>query len=169
MVAPLGEHLGRDRALCALGGHDEHRCEVDEDARAAEQRQDDDPEPEDGRVEVEVAPEAAADAGDPFVVRAALETLDRGGMCDVFAHVSRVPARRRGLSGITLVRPSTLLSTVMAEKLIAENRRARHDYQLLDRFEAGLVLTGHRGQVAARRAARRSRRPTRTFATARRG
>ncbi len=30
----------------------------------------------------------------------------------------------------------------MAEKLIAENRRARHDYELLDRFEAGLVLTG---------------------------
>jgi SsrA-binding protein len=27
-------------------------------------------------------------------------------------------------------------------KLIAENRRARHDYHLLDRFEAGLVLTG---------------------------
>jgi len=30
----------------------------------------------------------------------------------------------------------------MAEKLIADNRRARHDYNLLDRFEAGLVLTG---------------------------
>ncbi|HZT91702.1 MAG TPA: SsrA-binding protein SmpB [Gaiellaceae bacterium] len=30
----------------------------------------------------------------------------------------------------------------MAEKLIAENRRARHDYQLLERHEAGLVLTG---------------------------
>ena len=28
------------------------------------------------------------------------------------------------------------------EKLIAENRRARHDYHLLDRYEAGLVLTG---------------------------
>ena len=27
-------------------------------------------------------------------------------------------------------------------KLIAENRRAGHDYHLLDRFEAGLVLTG---------------------------
>jgi SsrA-binding protein len=27
-------------------------------------------------------------------------------------------------------------------KLIAENRRARHDYHLLDRFEAGLALTG---------------------------
>jgi SsrA-binding protein len=30
----------------------------------------------------------------------------------------------------------------MAEKLIAENRRARHDYHLLERYEAGLVLTG---------------------------
>src|SRR5947209_3511536 len=30
----------------------------------------------------------------------------------------------------------------MAEKLIAENRKARHDFHLLDRFEAGLVLTG---------------------------
>jgi SsrA-binding protein len=30
----------------------------------------------------------------------------------------------------------------MAEKLIAENRRARHDYHLVDRVEAGLVLTG---------------------------
>jgi SsrA-binding protein len=28
------------------------------------------------------------------------------------------------------------------EKTIAENRRARHEYQLLDRFEAGIVLTG---------------------------
>jgi len=28
------------------------------------------------------------------------------------------------------------------EKLIADNRRARHDYHLLDRFEGGLVLTG---------------------------
>jgi SsrA-binding protein len=27
-------------------------------------------------------------------------------------------------------------------KLIADNRRARHDYVLLERFEAGLVLTG---------------------------
>jgi SsrA-binding protein len=28
------------------------------------------------------------------------------------------------------------------DKLIVENRRARHDYELLERFEAGLVLTG---------------------------
>jgi SsrA-binding protein len=30
----------------------------------------------------------------------------------------------------------------MAVKLIAENRKARHDYELLERYEAGLVLTG---------------------------
>jgi SsrA-binding protein len=30
----------------------------------------------------------------------------------------------------------------VAEKLIADNRKARHDYQLLDRYEAGIVLTG---------------------------
>ena len=29
-----------------------------------------------------------------------------------------------------------------AAKLIAENRRARHDYHLLDRLEAGIELTG---------------------------
>ena len=29
-----------------------------------------------------------------------------------------------------------------AEKLIVDNRRARHDYQLLDRVEAGIQLTG---------------------------
>ena len=40
----------------------------------------------------------------------------------------------------------------MAEKLIVENRRARHEYQLLDRVEAGLVLTGTEVEVAARRA-----------------
>jgi SsrA-binding protein len=28
------------------------------------------------------------------------------------------------------------------EKLIVDNRRARHDYQLLERFEAGLALRG---------------------------
>ena len=30
----------------------------------------------------------------------------------------------------------------LGTKLVAENRRARHDYHLLDRYEAGLVLTG---------------------------
>jgi SsrA-binding protein len=30
----------------------------------------------------------------------------------------------------------------VGEKLITDNRKARHDYELLDRFEAGIVLTG---------------------------
>ena len=30
----------------------------------------------------------------------------------------------------------------MADKLIVDNRRARHDYHLLERVEAGVVLTG---------------------------
>jgi SsrA-binding protein len=29
-----------------------------------------------------------------------------------------------------------------AEKTVASNRRARHDYEILERFEAGIVLTG---------------------------
>ena len=43
-------------------------------------------------------------------------------------------------------------------KLIADNRRARHDYHLLERFEAGLVLTGtevkslRQGQATLQRA-----------------
>jgi len=30
----------------------------------------------------------------------------------------------------------------VAEKIVAENRKARHEYHLLERYEAGLVLTG---------------------------
>jgi SsrA-binding protein len=34
------------------------------------------------------------------------------------------------------------MAKAKGEKLIADNRRARQDYHLLDRFEAGVVLTG---------------------------
>ncbi|MDX6399169.1 MAG: SsrA-binding protein [Gaiellaceae bacterium] len=34
------------------------------------------------------------------------------------------------------------MAKALGTKLIAENRRARHDYELLDRVEAGIVLTG---------------------------
>ena len=43
----------------------------------------------------------------------------------------------------------------MAEKLIVDNRRARHDYHLLARVEAGLVLTGT--EVKSLRAGRATR------------
>ncbi|MBE7519117.1 MAG: SsrA-binding protein SmpB [Thermoflexaceae bacterium] len=32
--------------------------------------------------------------------------------------------------------------TSMSDSTIAQNRRARHDYDILERFEAGIVLTG---------------------------
>ncbi len=34
------------------------------------------------------------------------------------------------------------MARAKGEKLIVDNRRARHEYQLLDRVEAGMVLTG---------------------------
>ena len=34
------------------------------------------------------------------------------------------------------------MAKAQGEKLIVDNRRARHDYHLLERVEAGLVLTG---------------------------
>ena len=63
-LAAFGEHLGGDRLLATLDRDDEHGGQVDEDPGAAEQRQDDEAEAEDGRVEVEVPTEAAGDAGD---------------------------------------------------------------------------------------------------------
>ena len=47
---------------------------------------------------------------------------------------------------------------IVAEKLISENRRARHEYHFLERVEAGLVLSGsevkslRRGQAVLQRA-----------------
>src|SRR6478672_11953935 len=51
----------------------------------------------------------------------------------------RPPTPIRNDPGPTL---NATLGAGMAEKTIAENRRARHDYHLLERFEAGMVLTG---------------------------
>jgi SsrA-binding protein len=41
-----------------------------------------------------------------------------------------------------------------AERTVASNRRARHDYAILERFEAGIALTG--GEVKSLRAGRAS-------------
>ena len=59
VVAPLGEDLLGDRLVLALGRDDEDGGEVDEDPGAAEEGQDDEAEPEEGRVQVEVAAETA--------------------------------------------------------------------------------------------------------------
>ena len=57
----------------------------------------------------------------------------------------------------------------MAQKVVATNRSARHDYTIEDTYEAGLVLDRHRGEVAARRAARRSSTATPSSTAARPG
>ena len=126
-------------SLLALVGDDERRGEVDQDSRAAEQREHDEPDAVEHRVHVEVAAEAAADAGDHPVRAAAAQLL----VCERLCHGSSVP-RAVGRASIRHAPDPTLQSTLMAagQKLIADNRRARHDYELLDRFEAGIVLTG---------------------------
>ena len=48
----------------------------------------------------------------------------------------------RRLAGHHGARLGRTYNPAMAEKLIVDNRKARHDFHLLDRFEAGVVLTG---------------------------
>src|SRR5829696_6705598 len=67
-------------------------------------------------------------------------------------------AYRIGGIDATIVATMPGMSNSRGEKLVAENRRARHDYHLLERFEAGLVLTGtevkslRQGQATLQRA-----------------
>jgi SsrA-binding protein len=56
------------------------------------------------------------------------------------ASAGRLPGSRRRPASARGCPPR--LVGVAGEKLIVDNRRARHDYALLERFEAGLVLTG---------------------------
>ncbi len=41
-----------------------------------------------------------------------------------------------------MAKPSAKTKPNAATKLVSENRRARHHYELFDRFEAGIALTG---------------------------
>ena len=63
-VAAVAQRSRGEGILLPLVGHDERRCQVDQDPRAAEQREDDEADAVDGRMDVEVAREPAADAGE---------------------------------------------------------------------------------------------------------
>ena len=108
-VSAVAECRGDDRVLLPLVGHDERRGGVDEDARAAQEGEDDEADAEDGGVDLEVACEAAADAGNHAVRATALQAADLGDLGDiggVCVHVSRMTAgARRRPSGMTLSRP----------------------------------------------------------------
>ena len=73
---------------------------------AAEQGEDDEADPEDGGVDLEVASQGPADAGKHAIRAAALQRSDLRDMCRVFGHgFQDGPARRRRPSGMTLSRP----------------------------------------------------------------
>ena len=86
LLAPLAQHLRRDRLRLAFLGDHEHSREVDEDAGAAEQREYDEADPIEGGAEVEVAREAPADPREHAVGAAPLEPLHRRFGCDVLGH-----------------------------------------------------------------------------------
>ena len=75
-VAPVAERRGGDRVLLALVGDDERGGEVDEDAGPAQEGEDDEPDAEDGGVDLEVAGQAPADAREHAVGAAALEPAE---------------------------------------------------------------------------------------------
>ena len=81
-------------------------------------------------------------------------------------------ARRRGRGGARAGRPgaggrggAAMAKQRQAKARLRRRRHAtgahRHKYELIERFEAGIELVGHRGQVAARGPDRRSATPTR--------
>ena len=92
-VAALAEGLRSDRLVVALVGDDEQRCEIDEDAGAADQREDDEADTVERGVDSEVARQAPADTGEHAVVPAAFQPPDRWFFDCVFAHASRVAER----------------------------------------------------------------------------
>src|SRR3954468_9021378 len=81
--------------------------------------------------------------------RAERVTCRMAGLSHRSAPVTRVRIRHTGTMARTMPAPSKADKT---ERLIAENRKARYEYFIEDRFEAGLVLQGW--EVKAMRAGR---------------
>ena len=52
------------------------------------------------------------------------------------------PCKRRASAAAADDPRIEAVARAKGEELIADNRRARHEYELLERFEAGIVLTG---------------------------
>ncbi len=52
------------------------------------------------------------------------------------------PAGSCGFRGERRIRTNTVADQKSSIKILSENRKARHDYHLLENYEAGLVLTG---------------------------
>ena len=95
LIPAAAQHLGRDRVLLPLLGDHERGGEVDDDARAAEQGQDDEPDAVERGIDVEVARQALADPGEHPVRAGPLEPLHCSWLVyRMFGHASRVAAAR---------------------------------------------------------------------------
>src|SRR6185295_16427178 len=94
-VAPAFERSRRDRVLLAFVGHDEHRDEIDQQAGAAEQRENDEADAVERGMYLEVVRQAPADAGEHAIRAAALQPLDRGSLDCLFIHHASRIARTR--------------------------------------------------------------------------
>src|SRR5688500_12897516 len=92
-LAMIAEDPGSDRVPLALVRDDEECSAVDEDSRPTEQGEDDEPDPVEGRVDVEVAAEPAADAGDHSVRPAPAQLF----VCRLFCHSASLPAAAPGV------------------------------------------------------------------------
>ena len=120
VFAALVEDVLGQRGVIALPREDDDRCEVDKNPGAAEQRQDDEAQPEDGGCDIEVLAKPSATPARILSLRLRSRRLTIG----VWSVCSLMPrgclGRDAGAIRNHPVRPSTLLSSGMAEKTIAE-------------------------------------------------
>ena len=75
-IAPVAERRRGDRVLLALVRYDERRGGVDQDAGAAQEGEDDEADAKDRGVDLEVASQAPANAGEHAIRPAALQPPD---------------------------------------------------------------------------------------------
>jgi hypothetical protein len=89
-VAPFAQRLGGDRVLLALVRDHQRGRDVDQDTRAADQRQDDEADPVERGMDVEIARQAPAHPGEHAVRPAPLEALRRRLLDCRLVHVARI-------------------------------------------------------------------------------
>ena len=93
MILAVAQGRGRHGVLLPLVGHHERRGGVDQDARPAQEGEDDEADAKDGGVDLEVASQAPADAGEHAIRPAALQPPDLRDLSCMFAHGARMALR----------------------------------------------------------------------------
>src|SRR6476659_2503576 len=168
-VAPLAQRARRHRVGLALARHHERRGGVDQDPGSAEQRQHDEADAEERRMDVEVPSEPARDAGEHPVGARAVEALGLGDAARVIGHDPRMTAGDpESPSGMTLTCPggfgyATAASARSASVVSA--RRFQPVCGLPGKPAAGSATSSARGMFAIPAATSRMSSPRRAAAT----